>query len=468
MRERRFRPRHHSSVRLGSTPALRRRVAGLEKEKNPRPSPQHRAVTSRIVSATKECPIGYRISPSGARLNITVERRSGALCTTMIRPQDDIDLPAEPTRDELAAVADLTWLRRRTPPPQPSRSSSVRFVDLFSGCGLMSVGAAAACRQLGLRFVPVAAVDLNAVALEVYKQNFPTARTICASVESHLDGRLGARLTATERAFAARLGSVDLVLGGPPCQGNSDLNNHTRRRDPKNGLYDRMARFAEVFRPAHLIIENVPAVCHDVGGVVARTRGRLESLGYRVAEFLLDPDRFGVPQRRKRHFILATNRAGVEVSLLDSYKVAVRTVRWAIEDLEDLTPTRLIDLPATPTAENAKRIDFLFDKNLFDLPDSRRPPCHRDKAHSYASVYGRLEYDRPSPTITTGFTCMGQGRFVHPTQRRTLTPHEAARLQFIPDFFCFGESVGRTALTEMIGNAVPPKLTYLMVLELLR
>ncbi len=418
---------------------------------------------------TESRPITYRLSSTRTRISITVARRDGSSHTTSVGVQNDLTLPRRPTYEDLAAAADYLWLRRQTPPAQVSRAKPLRVVDLFSGCGLMSAGAAAACRQLGLRFVPVAALDLNSAALDVYKRNFPSVWTICADVASHLDGRLGTKSTSRERALRARLGRVDLVLGGPPCQGNSDLNNHTRRRDPKNRLYDRMARFAEVLRPTHLIIENVPAVRHDVGVVVARTRGQLESLGYHVSECLVDPVSFGVPQRRRRHFMLATERADVElVNLLDHHKVAARTLRWAIEDLENLVPSKPVDLPATPTPENAKRIAYLFEHGFFDLPDSQRPPCHRDKVHTYASVYGRLHYDRPSPTITTGFGCMGQGRFVHPTRRRTLTPHEAARLQFIPDFFVLGDGVGRVALAEMIGNAVPPKLTYLMALELLR
>jgi len=79
-----------------------------------------------------------------------------------------------------------------------------------------------------------------------------------------------------------------------------------------------------------------------------------------------------------------------------------------------------------------------------------------------------MYWSRPAQTITSGFTCMGQGRFVHPKRKRTLTPHEAARLQFLPDFFEFDEDLPRTKLCEMIANAVPPKLAYLLALELLR
>ncbi len=105
---------------------------------------------------------------------------------------------------------------------------------------------------------------------------------------------------------------------------------------------------------------------------------------------------------------------------------------------------------------------------IHDLPDRLHPACHRLKEHSYHSVYGRLFWDKPAQTITSGFGCMGQGRYVHPKEPRTITPHEAARLQFIPDFFQFGSDVPRTVLAEMIANAVPLKLTYCLPLELLR
>ena len=88
-----------------------------------------------------------------------------------------------------------------------------------------------------------------------------------------------------------------------------------------------------------------------------------------------------------------------------------------------------------------------------------RPDCHRFKDHDYRAVYGRLRADLPAPTITTGFGSPGQGRFTHPRFARTITPHEAARLQFIPDFFRF-RTEKRKRLQELIGNSVPPKMAY--------
>src|SRR5205823_6332402 len=108
------------------------------------------------------------------------------------------------------------------------------------------------------------------------------------------------------------------------------------------------------------------------------------------------------------------------------------------EDLLDLRSETLFDTAAVHAAVNQRRIEYLFEHDVFDLPNEIRPDCHRLKDHAYHAVYGRMRWNEPAPTITTGFGSTGQGRFVHPLKPRTLTPHEAARLQLIPDFFCFG------------------------------
>lgn len=137
-----------------------------------------------------------------------------------------------------------------------------------------------------------------------------------------------------------------------------------------------------------------------------------------------------------------------------------RSVRWAIEDLRGRSETPGsggFDAPPNPSPDNARRLQwFARHPGRHVLPDSERPPCHRDGGHSYKTVYGRLDWDEPAQTITTGFGSMGQGRYVHPEAPRTITPHEAARLQTFPDFFKFDSTTRRTAWAKAIGNAVPP------------
>jgi DNA (cytosine-5)-methyltransferase 1 len=284
-----------------------------------------------------------------------------------------------------------------------------------------------------------------------------------------LDSPLGAKPSPREMALVQEVGPVDLAIAGPPCQGHSDLNNHSRRDDPKNGLYDRVARFAELVGPKHVVVENVPSVLHDRGRVVEKAARHLHQCGYHLDHAVVEVSRLGVAQRRRRHILVASLERNLSVSdCLSTYLRQAPPVSSVIQDLQDIVPVRAFDRPASIGADNLKRIEHLFRFNVYDLPDSLRPDCHRLKRHTYTSVYGRMSWDQPAQTITSGFTCMGQGRFVHPKRKRTLTPHEAARLQFLPDFFRFDEDLPRAALCEMIANAVPPKLTYLLALELLR
>jgi DNA (cytosine-5)-methyltransferase 1 len=333
----------------------------------------------------------------------------------------------------------------------------------------MSLGVWEACRAIGRRFEVALAVDNNEFALHTYARNFPGAKTRRTDVAVLLDAPLGAKPSSREKALIHEIGLVDLAVAGPPCQGHSDLNNHSRRDDPKNGLYVRVARFAELVMPTHVVVENVPTVLHDHGRVVEKTVRHLSLCGYHLDHAVVEVSRLGVAQRRRRHILVASLERNLDVSnCLARYVRRAPPVSSAIQDLLDIEPIRAFDKPASMSTETLKRIEHLFRFNLYDLPDSLRPGCHRLKEHTYRSVYGRVFWDRPAQTVTSGFTCMGQGRFVHPKLRRTLTPHDAARLQFLPDFFRFDDDLPRTALCEMIANAVPPKLTYLLALELLR
>jgi len=368
---------------------------------------------------------------------------------------------------DAADAFDWSWLRATSRGEEAG--PEIRSVDLFSGCGGLSLGASMAAAAVGARVVSVAAFDSFKAALEVHRHNFGGEHTCQDPIESVFSGPLGGELSAAEREWQEKLGRVDLVLAGPPCQGHSDLNNHSRRNDPKNQLYFRCARVAEVLQPRVVLIENVPGARHDKTGVVRRTRAALESLGYQVSCALLDSADFGVPQARKRFFLVARTGTGPFDLAAEAHqlKLPARNVLWAISDLSVDASRGVFGTPANHSATNKARINYLFDHDLYELPDTQRPECHRLKPHSYNSVYGRMYPDRPSPTVTGGFGSTGQGRFVHPIQPRTLTPHEAARLQWFPDWFCFGSSK-RVELQTMIGNAVPSQLAWAVLVHSLR
>jgi DNA (cytosine-5)-methyltransferase 1 len=369
----------------------------------------------------------------------------------------------------LSELYDKSWLKCNE--LLPSRVSEKKYflADLFAGIGGMTMGVVEAGRCLGIDVIPKFANDFNQDAILTYKHNFASADIHSSDISEIIDGEINEPLTPNELALKERLGEINIVIGGPPCQGNSDLNNHTRRNDKKNTLLLKVVRFAEIFSPEHLIIENVQGVRHDKGQVTEIAKSFLKKLGYKVHEGLLTASQFGVAQNRRRYFMVASKSEYFDfnqISIL--YSQNERSFNWACSDLLDIQSDSTFDTSAQHSVTNQKRIDYLFAHDLHELPNSERPDCHKDGKHSYNSVYGRMYLDKPSPTITSGFGSIGQGRFCHPLRKRSITPHEAARLQFIPDFFKFLPNSKRVSCQKMIGNAVPSKLSYLLTLELLR
>lgn len=348
-------------------------------------------------------------------------------------------------------------------------------VDLFAGCGGLSLGAAQAAHSLGRGVDFRLAVELDQSASDVYKANFPGANDVrVEDITTLFSTELDQPLTADEQSLRLSVGKLDVLVGGPPCQGHSNLNNHTRRDDPKNALYATMARAARIFTPDVIVVENVPAVLNDKYkgmNAVSVVRERLVALDYEVDDRIISLHELGVPQKRKRHILLAT-RSGIRAPreilaslLATSTKNA--DLKWAIGDLVETTNNRLFDRAPTPSPDNVKRMQYLLAENKYDLPNYLRPKCHQGK-HSYKSMYGRLEWSKPTQTITSGFGSIGQGRYMHPDLPRALTPHEAARIQGFPDYFDFDSATTRGALATMIGNAVPPQLTRQLLLQILR
>lgn len=380
------------------------------------------------------------------------------------------------THERLAAAPapdpDQRLLQRPAWPDPSEAQRAIRIVDLFAGAGGMSLGAFLATKALRRRFEVALAIEGSAEIAKIYESNLgrfvtETGFVHSGSIEELIDGELGSDdLTEQELALATGCGNVDLLVGGPPCQGNSDFNNHTRRDDVRNPLYERMARAAEVLRPAAVLIENVPPVVHDRGGVVERAEDALRHAGYVTCHTVLSFDRLGVPQRRRRHLLIGIRDA--DQGCVDSLGECLRSedlglyrpVSWAIGDLEGKAEppgSGGFDAPPDPSQDNAKRLAW-FQRNSeeINLPNKERPPCHRNGGHSYKSIYGRMQWNEPAQTMTTGFGSMGQGRYVHPSEERTITPHEAARLQTFPDFFSFATTKKRTVWARAIGNAVPP------------
>lgn len=374
--------------------------------------------------------------------------------------QDTLDRIAA---DVAAALEnDQQFLRKTEAPRLEQASDTVEIVDLFCGCGGLTYGALEGLERAGRRGIPTLAVDRDPLPLEVLRKTLSLDDGQVKNWDLGTLQEVGSDPTAEETALFSGIGQKSLLVAGPPCQGHSALNNHTRHDDPRNDLYMAVARAAELIKPRAVISENVGGVSSDRTKAVSRCVEALKNLDYEVVEKRLDLSVLGVPQRRVRHVVIATNDKCFDWDLVRM--LPPRDVAWAIEDLLDCKSTNVFNTSSQANQKNRERIDWLFDEGEFDLPNSRRPDCHQDGKHSYVSMYGRLHWDRPAQTITSGFGSMGQGRFVHPHRRRTLTPHEAARLQCLPDFVAFESvSLTRSALATMIGNVAPPLLATRVV-----
>ncbi|WP_287316896.1 DNA cytosine methyltransferase [Mesorhizobium sp.] len=358
----------------------------------------------------------------------------------------------------------------------------LRIVDAFCGSGGLALGLSLAAQAINRKVEFSAIIDTDAAALDIHSYNMGAKRKIAASAASLVDFHvLGLGDSArfgydpeTVHADLDKVGSIDVFIAGPPCQGHSNLNNHTRRQDPRNDLYVTAVALGVALNARVIIIENVPTVQNSDSDVVATAVGLLKSAGYATSMGVIKADNLGAAQRRTRHFLIAAKEAAIEPDYLtafaDSLKAQSMPLSWAIGDLLDLQSTDLINSSPAITPVNAERIKYLFEHDLYDLPDAQRPDCHKNGT-SYTAVYGRMHWDRPAQTITTGFGTPGQGRYVHPIERRLITPREAARIQGFPDWFNFapsGLAVKRRHLAKWIGDAVHPALGYAVGLAALR
>ena len=392
-------------------------------------------------------------------------------------------------RDPLAAWWGA-YLSGRSPRSPASDTSPLRIADLFCGAGGLALGVRQLANELGRSVVCELAVDSDLGAVATFAANHDVRVRDTRSVTSLIDYRVRGYGTRSSFAYepelldedvASAANGLGLLTAGPPCEGHSSLNNRSRGRDPRNQLMLGVAAFAAATNVPRVIIENVPRVVRDAAGVVATARTLLQSRGYRVTEGVLAADEMGWPQTRRRYFMVACRDAdplpieSIRRALADpGAERGERSVSWLLGQVPkgrvNVEAKDALDVPTVHSNENQARIDWLFDNGAYTLPDSRRPRCHQDGT-TYGAVYGRMRPDRPAATITTGFTSPGRGRFVHPTERRVITPREASVIQGFPLGYRFvtagGGAPSRTQLAKWIGDAVPMPLGYAAALSAL-
>ncbi|QYZ78901.1 DNA cytosine methyltransferase [Methanofollis formosanus] len=322
-------------------------------------------------------------------------------------------------------------------------------VDLFSGCGGMTLG----LKKAG--FNVVAAVEVDKKIAQTYKDNHPKVKMYDEDIRDLDYNKL-------IEPFGLKRGDLDLLAGCPPCQGFSRirrLNQPEAKPDDRNDLVNNYASIVEALYPKTVMMENVPGLERDTR--FEELRKKLEKMGYKISRAVLRLENYGVPQRRKRLVLIAT-RTGKSPNVDDIKKVPQRTVRDAIgrlplpEDSEN--PIHKLILKS---GEVVRRRIAAIPKDggsRSELPDDLVLPCHRNsKSKGFKDVYGRMSWDNISPTITCGCFNPSKGRFIHPEQNRPISIYEASLLQTFPKNYKFNPEYGLTLNAVMIGNALPPK-----------
>lgn len=324
-------------------------------------------------------------------------------------------------------------------------------VDLFCGAGGLTFGLETA----GVRVV--AGYDIDPACKYPYEAN-TAARFIQADVAKVTKAEVEALFSGAPRR---------LLAGCAPCQ---PFSAHSKGRDtsedPKWPLLDQFSRLVQEVRPELVTMENVVRIRNH--GVFKRFVKKLGSLGYRVAwKHLYCPD-YGIPQARRRLVLLASRIGEVELPVPTHSKDDYVTVKDAIGHLRPLRAGRVDPDDALHWCRglselNLERLRHSKPNGTWqDWPESLRSVCHTKKSGaSFRSVYGRMSWVGPSPTITTQFHNFGTGRFGHPSQLRGLSLREGAILQSFPEtykFFTPGADVVASTVARLVGNAVPPRL----------
>jgi DNA (cytosine-5)-methyltransferase 1 len=331
-------------------------------------------------------------------------------------------------------------------------TAPLTVLDLFSGLGGLSAG----LRDVGFHIVAAAEIDPDSV--ETYSANHPDV-PILGDVKN---------LTGADILLRTGLASVDAVVGCPPCQGFSRLTEKHRRNDPRNPLVLHFMRLVLELRPKVCMMENVPGLLTRGAPLFRELTESLTAAGYVVNHDILELAEYGVPQFRKRLVLMAG--LGFEIPLPKPTHPGPdrwRTVRDAIGGL-----------PCPPTRNEVKagfgraQLPWHVARDVTDvvrarlnhaathgggcqtLPESLRLDCHRRRPNGFYDVYGVLDWNLPSSTITSGCTNASKGRFGHPLEPRPLTPREAAILQTLGRRYKLRGS-GVESVSRQIGNALP-------------
>lgn len=344
-------------------------------------------------------------------------------------------------------------------------NKSFVILDLFSGAGGFSYGI-----EKNPHFRTAVALDWNPNALRTFKYNMPNTEVV--------NGDITSQDIKNEIIQLSKEKKVNMIIGGPPCQGFSLKGKKLGLEDPRNYLFKEYLNIVNEIKPEVFVIENVKALLStSAGWFKNEIIAEIKKMGYYVDYGVLNASDFGVPQSRQRAIFIACKNKKISLPSKTNYNEV--TVRDAIFDLAYLNSGEgdfEQDYRMDPNSDYQKMMRFGSDK-LYNHKASNHakiaieklsmipPECGKEHLpqellgnQKFSGTWGRLKWDAISPTIDTRFDAASNGTNNHPFLNRSITPREAARIQSFDDRFVFlGPKV---QVRQQIGNAVPPLLAY--------
>jgi DNA (cytosine-5)-methyltransferase 1 len=324
-------------------------------------------------------------------------------------------------------------------------------IDLFCGVGGLTHGLKKTGVDIKL------GIDIDPLCEYPFTQN-NDAKFILKSVEDIKGVELKPYLDQQE--------TYKLIVGCAPCQTFSTYNPNAKEQDDRWWLLSHFSRLIDEVQPDFISMENVPGLTKHA--VFTNFLSNLSVNNYQYDYKIVNCDEYGIPQMRKRLVLIASKHGSISILTPNEFGKPRMTVKEAIGELPKIKagesdPQDPLHQSANLTPVNMKRIHFSNQGGTWrDWPDEYISNCHKkDTGKTYPSVYGRMSWGEPAPTITTQFYGYGNGRFGHPEQDRALSLREGAILQsFPPDykFFSPGTLPIKKNIGRMIGNAVPVTL----------
>lgn len=337
-----------------------------------------------------------------------------------------------------------------------------KILDLFCGAGGFSYGI-----DKVDNFKTVLGLDFDKHAINTFSRNFPNALGIHGDIT---DEKVKEDIIHKAKKFG-----VNMIIGGPPCQGFSLKGTLKGLEDPRNFLFLEFVEIVEKLKPEIFIIENVKNLINvEDGYFINQIRSKFQQLGYIVNDGVLNTKFFGIPQNRERAIIIGSLSKSISLPE-ENNDIPFVTVREAISDLAYLNSSEgelesNYRLEAQSEYQKTLRGKFLQFHKATNHSESaleklKMVPPEGDKSsipkkfhgkQKFSTTWSRLIWDDFSPTIDTRFDTPSNGRNSHPYLHRAITPREAARIQSFDDDFVFEGP--KTAVCKQIGNAVPPLL----------